>query len=144
MPNRTDDILQKLKPFERNFFAEIYSDAEHKELLLSAGISEAEYRLLQSSLKEYLIRANGLLKHKLYSEAVFEYNKARLISPLNQEILIGLANAYLSIYKKHYRKEYKDEAENFAHLCLKINPKNNAALRVLSGLKNFRIKQKNQ
>jgi hypothetical protein len=135
MPNQTTEILNKIRPFQSKLLAENYSIKEYKELLLITGISEREYNILQNSLGDYLTRADGFLKHKLYPEALSEYNTSRLINPLDIRVNIGLANTYLALFLKNKKDELKNSVEYFANFCLKLDAGNKEALKILSDLK---------
>jgi tetratricopeptide (TPR) repeat protein len=143
MPDKIDGILQKLKPFEDSLLSENFSEDEYKEMLFTAGISERDYLVLKNNLQAYLNRSDGFIRQQLYDEALAELSVARLISPLNLNVNVGLSKTYLGLYLKKNIQEYLIAAEKFAHLSLRLDSTNLDAVSIIKKLKNKRSNKRN-
>lgn len=149
MPNKSEEILKKIKTFEDKLLSEFYSDEEYGELLKISGISDRDLVELRESLDEYVTRAEGFMQHRLFQEALSELNSARLISPKDLKVNLYLSKVSLELYNQNRDELKKIDAEKFAHICLKLDADNKDALSILAELqkesrKNIAVTNKTQ
>jgi hypothetical protein len=134
MPNKSEEILKKIKTFEDKLLSEFYSDEEYGELLKISGISDRDLIILRESLDEYVTRAEGFMQHRLFQEALSELNSARLISPKDLKVNLYLSKVSLELYNQNRDELKKIDAKKFAHICLKLDADNKDALSILAEL----------
>jgi hypothetical protein len=138
--NKAEDIILKLSNFEDKLLGEYYADEEYKEMLFIAGISEREYKILQSSLKDYLSRGKQFAKRGLNDDALKEFKAAQIISPNDFEVNFGLANIYFEFWQKTKEGSFKKIAEKHTQFCLNLKPNDDSAADLLEQIRNGKKK----
>lgn len=138
--NQADEILSKLNSFEEKLLGEYYSDDEYKEMLFATGISEREYKILQTSLNDYLSRAKQFAKRSLTDDTLKQLKSAQIISPNNYEVNFGLADCYFAFWQKTKERSFKSLAEKHIQFCLNIKPADDAAADLFESIRTGKVK----
>ncbi|UKN02918.1 LemA family protein [Paracrocinitomix mangrovi] len=105
---------------------------ELKELAISMGMTEEEWNNLQMKAHEHLKAADDHLKARNFSEAIAEAEKATAINPYIKNGNAVLAKSYLMRWMETHSDEHRDKAEFHARQELKVDPRDQIAVMVLS------------
>lgn len=106
--------------------------SELKELAISMGMTEEEWNELQKKAHEHLKAADDHLKARNFREAITEADKATAINPYIKNSNAVLAKAYLMLWLETHEDEHRDKAEFHARRELKVDPRDQIAVNVLS------------
>lgn len=106
--------------------------AELKELALSMGLTSEEWDKLQKSAHVHLKAADDHLKARNFTEAIEEAKKATAINPYIENGNAVLAKAYMMLWLQTHSNEDRDKAEFHARKELKVDPRDQIAVNVLS------------
>ena len=105
---------------------------ELKELALSMGLTSEEWDKLQKSAHVHLKAADDHLKARNFNEAIEEAKKATAINPYIENGNAVLAKAYMMLWLQSHLNEDRDKAEFHARKELKVDPRDQVAVNVLS------------
>jgi len=105
---------------------------ELKELALSMGLTTEEWDKLQQSAHVHLKAADDHLKARNFTEAIEEAKKATAINPYIENGNAVLAKAYMMLWLQSHSNEDRDKAEFHARKELKVDPRDQIAVNVLS------------
>ena len=106
--------------------------AELKELAISMGMTEEQWNNLQKQSHEHLKAADDHLKIRNFREAIAEAEKATAINPYIKNSNAVLAKAYMMLWLQTHEDEHRDKAEFHARRELKVDPRDQIAVNVLS------------
>lgn len=105
---------------------------ELKELALSMGLTTEEWEKLQKSAHVHLKAADDHLKARNFTESIEEAKKATAINPYIENGNAVLAKAYMMLWLQSHSNEDRDKAEFHARKELKVDPRDQVAVNVLS------------
>jgi hypothetical protein len=106
--------------------------AELKELAVSMGMSSEEWDKLQLQAHTFLKAADDHLKARNFTEAIVKAEEATAINPYIENGNAVLAKAYLMLWLETHENENRDKAEFHARQELKVDPRDQVAVNVLS------------
>ncbi|MBD3638751.1 MAG: LemA family protein [Crocinitomicaceae bacterium] len=105
---------------------------ELKELAISMGLTEEQWNDLQTKAHEHLKAADDHLKARNFREAITEAEKATAINPYIENSNAVLAKAYMMLWLQTHEDLHRDKAEFHARRELKVDPRDQIAVNVLS------------
>ena len=105
---------------------------ELKELAISMGMTSEEWDKLQLKAHEYLKAADDHLKARNFEEAIVKAEEATAINPYIENGNAVLAKAFLMLWLQTHENEHRDRAEFHARQELKVDPRDQIAVNVLS------------
>lgn len=105
---------------------------ELKELAVSMGMTEEQWVKLQKSAHEHLKAADDHCSARNFEEAVAEAEKATAINPYIKNGNAVLAKAFMMLWLQTHEDSHRDKAEFHARLELKVDPRDQIAVNVLS------------
>ncbi|MEO9531119.1 MAG: LemA family protein [Crocinitomicaceae bacterium] len=105
---------------------------ELKELAISMGMTSEEWDKLQLQAHEFLKAADDHLKARNFTEAIAKAEEATAINPYIENGNAVLAKAYLMLWLQTHENEHRDKAEFHARKELKVDPRDQIAVNVLS------------
>lgn len=105
---------------------------ELKELAISMGLNEEEWNALQLKADVHLKSADDHLRMRNFTEAISEANQATAINPYIENGNAVLAKSYLMLWLQSHENEHRDKAEFHARKELKVDPRDQIAVNVLS------------
>ncbi|MEX1002665.1 MAG: LemA family protein [Crocinitomicaceae bacterium] len=106
--------------------------SELKELAIEMGLSSEQWDDLQKKAGEHLKTADDHLKARNFNEAIVEAEKAMAINPYIENGNAVLARSYLMLWLQTHENEHRDRAEMHARNELKVDPRDQIAVNVLS------------
>jgi hypothetical protein len=106
--------------------------AELKELAMSMGLSEKEWDNLQKKAHQHLKSADDHLKARNFTEAIAQAEKATAINPYIENGNAVLARSYMMLWLQTHEDKHRDKAEFHARQELKVDPRDQIAVNVLS------------
>lgn len=106
--------------------------AELKELAVSMGMTEDQWNDLQKKAHEHLKAADDHLKARNFRESIAEAEKATAINPYIKNSNAVLAKSYMLLWLQTHEDEHRDKAEFHARRELKVDPRDQIAVNVLS------------
>lgn len=106
--------------------------AELKELAISMGMTEEQWEKLQQKAHEHLKAADDHLKARNFRESIAEAEKATAINPYITNGNAVLAKSYMMLWLQTHEDEHRDKAELHARQELKVDPRDQIAVNVLS------------
>lgn len=106
--------------------------SELKELAISMGLTDEEWDKLLEKANTHLKAADDHLKKRNFTEAIAEAEKATAINPYISNGNAVLAKAYMMLWLESHNDEHRDKAESHARKELKVDPRDQVAVNVLS------------
>ncbi|MCB9223065.1 MAG: LemA family protein [Crocinitomicaceae bacterium] len=106
--------------------------AELKELAISMGMTEESWNSLQAQAYEHLKASDDHLKARNFTEAIAEAEKATAINPYIKNSNAILARSYMMLWLQTHDNAHRDKAEFHARQELKVDPRDQIAVNVLS------------
>ena len=106
--------------------------AELKELAISMGMTEEQWDKLQKKAHEHLKAADDHLKARNFREAIAEAEKSTAINPYIENGNAVLAKSYMMLWLQTHEDQHRDKAEFHARQELKVDPRDQIAVNVLS------------
>ncbi len=106
--------------------------AELKELAISMGLTDEEWEKLLLKANTHLKSADDHLAARNFVEAIEEGKKATGINPYISNGNAVLAKSYLMLWLENHETENRDAAEYHARKELKVDPRDQIAINVLS------------
>lgn len=106
--------------------------SELKELAISMGMTEEQWENLQKTAHEHLKAADDHLKARNFTESIAEAEKATAINPYIENGNAVLARAYMMLWLQTHSDVHRDKAEFHARQELKVDPRDQIAVNVLS------------
>lgn len=119
---QTDDTLEE-RPLTLD---------ELKELAVSMGMTEEQWNALQKKAHEHLKAADDHLKARNFREAIVEAEKSTAINPYIENGNAVLAKSYMMMWLQTHEDHDRDKAEFHARQELKVDPRDQIAVNVLS------------
>jgi tetratricopeptide (TPR) repeat protein len=112
--------IEKLLSFEnqKNFITESDLSEVAKEL----GLSDNDIKNIKLQADNHIKKGKGYLAHQCYDQAIDEYNQAYALSPLNIDVLKGLARSYLNRFNEKKQNEDKTLALKYANRGIDLFP----------------------
>lgn len=139
MNNENDDILrqymEKMLALRREREREELSDDDLKRIALDSGMTEEDIAYVERKLAEYMGRGEGYARYGNWDGAVNEFEQAEALAPSNATLLAALSRSYMNRHRLQGNAGDLDAAEKMAHRCLRVDPVNDIALRVISEIK---------
>jgi tetratricopeptide (TPR) repeat protein len=121
-------ILDKLRPLKEKGLPELYNDREYTDLIMSFGLNESEWHILQESFFDYLNTGKSYLKNGDLEDAANTLEKAVVIKPNNLEVLSALCEVYLQLWQQNPEEAiYSDRSLKLVNRCLEISPDHEAS-----------------
>jgi hypothetical protein len=105
---------------------------ELKELALSMGMNTEEWDKLLIQATVYLKASDDHLSARNYAEAIAQAEKATAINPYIENGNAVLAKSYMMLWMQTHEDEHRDKAEFHARQELKVDPRDQVAVQVLS------------
>ena len=105
---------------------------ELKELAISMGLTEEQWDELQKKAHEHLKAADDHLKARNFTQSIEEAEKATAINPYIENGNAVLARAYMMLWLQTHDDAHRDRAEMHAKQELKVDPRDQIAVNVLS------------
>ena len=112
--------------------------SEMKELAISMGMTEEQWKNLQAQAIEHLKAADDHLKARNFTESIAEAEKATAINPYIKNGNAVLARSYMMLWLQTHEDEHRDKAEYHARQELKVDPRDQIAVNVLSTIEKKR------
>jgi LemA protein len=112
--------------------------SELKELAVSMGLTDEQWDDLLLKAKSELRAADDHLKARNFSEAILHAEKATAINPYIENGNAVLAKAYLMLWLNSHDDHDRDKAEFHARKELKVDPRDQIAVNVLSTIEKKR------
>lgn len=106
--------------------------SELKELAVSMGLTEEQWEKLQQKAGVHLKAADDHLAARNFREAIEEGLKATAINPYIPNGNAVLAKSYLMLWLETHEPEHREKAEFHARKELKVDPRDQIAVYVLS------------
>jgi LemA protein len=106
--------------------------AELKELAVSMGMTEEQWNKLQAKAHEHLKSADDHLKARNHRESIAQAEKATAINPYINNGNAVLAKSYMMLWLQTHEDQHRDKAEFHARQELKVDPRDQIAINVLS------------
>lgn len=136
MAHESDEILrryiEKIVRLQREREQEEISENDLRQIAVEAGMSDADLAYAEERLLEYLDRGNGFIRYGNWDRAITELDQAATLAPSNTTVLNALANAHWNRFLLRATEEDRDTAVRYAERTLRIDPRNDPALRLLS------------
>lgn len=136
--NNSDKIIEeyisKLFEVQRARENQPLTEKELKEIAIEAGMTEEDWQAAQQTYQDHIVRAEGFLVYKNWSDAIAEYRQALRIKPNDTQALSSIAYAYKMRWTQHHQSADQESALVFAHRCLQIAPQNSQSLIIISEL----------
>lgn len=110
---------------------------ELKKIALEIGLTESEWTDVLKTFEEHVTRAKGFIRYQNHEDAIKELNQAISIIPSDEDALYNLAFAYFKRWTVKRDIANKNSAEKYANKCIRINPANDNAIRIISTIKAY-------
>ncbi len=138
MNENPDEILrayiEKILALKRERESQALNDDDLKQIALEAGMTDEDLAYAARRMGEHMSRGESFLRYRNWSGAISELEEAEALAPSNATVLAVLANAYLNRLREGGEGSDRENARAAAERCLRIDPTNDMALRVLSTL----------
>ncbi|TAF31557.1 MAG: hypothetical protein EAZ57_11295 [Cytophagales bacterium] len=131
LKNYSDKILD----LQKSYHDYPLSEQDLKQLAFQMGMDEEDWLRIQRTLKAHLERGQGYCRYFNWEDAIAEFKQVITLNPNHVEALYGLSLAYKNIWLDSRQLRHQDRAFFYAKKCLMMNPKHDAALRLISDLK---------
>ncbi len=105
---------------------------ELDQLAQELGLSDADLDWIDQQFYAFLERGKGFASFQNWEKAIPELEQALHLKPLHLEALLALAGAYRGRWVKSRKKEDKLKAMALAERCLRYDPGNVQALRIIN------------
>ncbi len=145
MPQNSDEILrtymENVLKLQREREQNPLTDAELKQIAFEAGMSEDDIAYVERSFLDHMNRGEGFIRYENWDGAVSELEQAVALSPANVTALSALATASWSRARLSGNDRDRARAEEVARRALKLDSRNDTALRVLSAIEKGKHKR---
>lgn len=136
MAHESDEILrryiEKIVRLQREREQEEISENDLRQIAVEAGMSDADLAYAEKRTLEYLDRGSGFIRYGNWDRAITELDQAAALAPANTTVLNALATAHWNRFLLRATEEDRDTAARYAERTLRIDPRNDPALRLLS------------
>ncbi len=136
MAHESDEILrryiEKIVRLQREREQEEISENDLRQIAVDAGMTDADLAYAEERMLEYLDRGSGFIRYGSWDRAITELDQAAALAPSNTTVLNALATAHWNRFLLRAREEDRDTAVRYAERTLRIDPRNDPALRLLS------------
>jgi tetratricopeptide (TPR) repeat protein len=133
------EFVEKLNVIQQERKEKPLSQEEMKIIAESLGMNEQDWRAVRETFQAHLARASSFLKHENWEDAITELEQALILQRNDENVLYGLALAYMNRWREYHKKQDNERAENFVRQVLQHYPQNAQAARLLS---DFRKEEK--
>lgn len=137
-----DEKQQKLEQFIRQILeiqnkekSPILKTNDLKNIVLEMGMTESDWQLISDTFNGHALRGKGFLEYKNWEDAIKEFEQAHTLNPYNTDILYGLALAHKNLWHQTNMSSHKASAEQYAKMCININPQYKEAIALISEIK---------
>lgn len=114
---------------------EALTESDLQAVAYELGLTPEDYAELQAECEDHLTRGQGFLKHENWDDAIDEFQQAKALNPLREDIWMALASAHRARFQAQQSAEDREKANSYARKCLKRNPQHEAALALISSLR---------
>lgn len=136
--------IDKVISLQRGEEEKMLSLEELKEIDLSLGVTEEEWKQMMKKAEKEVELAQNHFYYKNYSDAYKTAESAVSINPYLTQALIIMADAALKIYETEDDEDYLVKAEKHANDVLKLAPAENRAVEILAILNTHKKSEKTQ
>ncbi len=137
-----DEKQQKLEQFIRQILeiqnkekSPILKTNDLKNIVLEMGMTESDWQLISDTFNGHALRGKGFLEYKNWEDAIKEFEQAHTLNPYNTDILYGLALSHKNLWHQTNMSSHKASAEQYAKMCININPQYKEAIALISEIK---------
>lgn len=133
------DKHQRINAYQRTLTAD-----ERKELAMSLGVSEADWRKTQRAYQRNLKNGHKLVSKNTYEsleKAVELYRKIEAVYPPKADVYYAVARAYRAQWKMNVEEEDVIEARRYTLAALDINPQHKKANKLLDSLDEKKVRK---
>jgi hypothetical protein len=137
-PSQTSEVLiqayvSQLFAVQARRQAEL-GEADLSEIAQELGLSEADLAAAERAASDHHARGVGFVRHKNWTEAISELERACALRPAHVPSAAALASAYERRFKAEKREEDRAAAELYARRCLLRDPRHGPSFKLLSTL----------
>ncbi|GAB4338612.1 MAG: hypothetical protein OHK0038_17400 [Flammeovirgaceae bacterium] len=133
------EFVDKINAIQQERKEKPLSQEEMKIIAESLGMNEQDWKAVRDAFQAHLLRASSFLKHENWEDAITELEQALILQRNDENVLYGLALAYMNRWREYHKKQDSQRAENFVKQVLQHYPQNTHAARLLS---DFRKEEK--
>ncbi len=127
--------LDKILDIQKIYQDYPLTEQDLKQLAFQMGMDEEDWQRIQRALQAHLERGQGYCRYFNWADAITEFKHVITLNPNHIEALYGLALAYKNLWLESRQIRHQERASFYAKKCLTMNPKHDAALRLVSELK---------
>lgn len=126
--------IQKVLSLQKEKSESVLSVEELNQVAEELGLSAEDLDYIDQKFEDFLERGKGFMRYQQWQRATDELSQAIMLKPLHIEALSNIAEAYFKLWQKTAKKHFRTEARRYAERCLKVDPRQELCLYIISQL----------
>jgi LemA protein len=135
--DRLDEYVGKLLQIQRQRQEAPLSLEELKEVALSVGMTEDDWRASQEAFEDHLRKGRSHVQAQNYLDAAKELEQAAVLNPYHEEVLVLAAQSHYELFALTRQEAHAQKAEDYANRAL-VNKARDQDARAVKILKDLR------
>ena len=137
--NNLEDFVKKMYDLSFSSKLKQYKEEDLKQIALETGMSEHDWDESRKEFKKRKQAGQQHAAHGNYDEAIKEFKHAKALNPTDFDVILGLAQAFKRKGEQTDDSDDYNRAENYAQMCIDIDPSNKSAYSLLSSINDVEL-----
>ena len=133
--NNLERFIERILQIQENQKQQKLSQKELKDIAFEMGLNELDWRKIEETTNNHLIRAKGYMSYQNWEDAIKELEQAYPLNPQNADLLYNMAYSYKMQWQNTGNEVDKKQAESYARQCLNFTPTHKEAIQLISSFK---------
>lgn len=139
--NNLERFIERILQIQDSQKQQKLSQKELKDIAFEMGLNELDWRKIEETTNNHLIRAKGYMTYQNWEDAMKELDQAYPLNPQNTDLLYNMAYCYKMQWLNSGKELDKKQAEKYARQCLNFMPSHKDAVKLISSFKIKEIKE---